>query len=690
MVNKMFSNGYPQNKQITYAGILWLLAAQLVVIAPLIFYLPLWILPILVFSAGWRIRVIKGHATQPSNVTKILVAGLGIAALTLSGMKLISLDMMATLLLLGFAYKALEVIERRDAMVVILTGFVLIGVLFLYSQTILTTLYSIFALTVLTGAMLAIQQSQSHAIIPNLRLASLMLLLCLPLMLLFFIFAPRFAPLWAIPLASGHAKTGITDRMTPGDIANLTQSDELAFTANFLGERPEQANLYWRGLVLQHFDGKTWTQFAKEQSPQALKSRLKTNQHAIKDRLIHPNKPETQTDDMSDDVSYEVIYEKSAQPWLFSLSPVVDIKGDAFFGSDFQIIANSNLLEPMMLTLVSQPDALRELELPELSRQLALQLPEKGNRQSRELAQQLFTSSTSPQAYIQKVLKRYQQHDFYYTLRPPLLNKSNAIDDFLFNSQKGFCAHYASSFVFMMRAAGIPARVITGYQGGEWNDNGHFLAVRQYDAHAWTEIWLKNQGWVRFDPTTMVAPERVEKNLEAAVNEEGSFLEDKMLSMAKFKGLDSLRKMLDSTQYAWRRFVLGYDSEQQAQFLEQLFGEITVQKIALIVGGFFAGILLLWVGFLGLSRKHSHEAIEHQLYRRFCQRLEKHGIKRKASQTPYAFSQLASNQLPELAHEIKTFSRLYASICYAPSKPSNQQNSIRTLKRLLKKIKRYR
>jgi transglutaminase-like putative cysteine protease len=685
MVNMMFNNGYPQNKQITYAGILWLLAAQLVVMAPLVFYLPLWILPVLVFSAGWRIRVIKGYATQPSNLTKILIAGLGIGALTFSGIKLISLDMMATLLLLGFAYKALEVIQRRDAMVVILTGFVLIGVLFLYSQSILTALYSIFALTVLTGAMIVIQQSQSHAIIPNLRLASLMLLLCLPLMLLFFIFAPRFSPLWAIPLASGHAKTGITDRMTPGDIATLSQSDALAFTANFSGERPKQAHLYWRGMILQHFDGNTWTPFAEEHSPEMLKSRLNTNKQAIKNRLIPLNKPEAQADALN----YEVIYEKSAQSWLFALSPVVDIKGDAFFGADFQIMANSNLLEPMMLTLVSQPAALRDVELPEVSRQLALQLPAKGNSQSRELAQQLFTSSASPQAYIQKVLTRYQQHAFYYTLRPPILSKSNSIDDFLFQSQKGFCAHYAGSFVFMMRAAGIPARVITGYQGGEWNDNGGFLSVRQYDAHAWTEVWLKNQGWTRFDPTTMVAPERVEKNLEAAVNDEGSFLEDKTLSMTKFKGLDSLRKMLDSTQYAWRRFVLGYDSDQQAHFLEQLFGEITVQKIALIVGGLFAGILLLWVGFLGLIKKHTREAIEHQLYRHFCKQLAKHGIKRKASQTPDAFSQIASGQLPELAHEIKTFSKLYSRICYMPSKPSDQQDSIRNLKRLLKKIKRY-
>ena len=676
----MFSEGFPQDKQITYAGMLWLLGAQLVVMLPFIFYLPIWLIPVLLFSAGWRIRVMKGYLEQPGIIVKLILGVFGITLLSFSNMSPFSLDLMTSLLMFGFSYKAVEIIQRRDGIVVILTGFLLIGVLFLYSQSILTTVYGAFALVVLTGTMIAIQQSNSHSIKQILQLSSLMLLLCLPLMILFFIFAPRFPPLWAIPLASDSAKTGITDHMTAGDIANLSQSDELAFNVKFLGTRPKQNQLYWHGLVLQHFDGITWTQFSSELDPKVLKSKLKTNLSAINERLVKKG----------DSLEYEVIYEKSSQSWLFSLSPVVSIKGNAFYGSDFRIIANRDLLEPMMLKLISYPEALRDIKLPESSRKLALQLPKHGNIQSRALAKRLFASSSSNKDYIEKVLNRYKQQAFYYTLRPPLLNGSNSIDDFLLKSKKGFCAHYASSFVFMMRAVGIPSRVVVGYQGGEWNDNGNFLSVRQYDAHAWTEIWIENRGWVRFDPTAMVAPDRIEKNLETAVNEEGSFLEAKIFSMTKNKWLNNLRKKLDSTQYAWRRFVLGYDDEAQKKFLKSLFGKMTMQKSALIVGSFFSAIILLWVMFLGLGKKHSTEAVEHQLYRRFCSLLEKHGVKRKLSQTPKEFSHFASAQLPELINEINDFTKIYSILCYQPNQYEVHHQHIHNLKSLLKVMKNYR
>ena len=677
----MFTEGYAHDTQITYSGMLWLLAAQLVVMAPLVFFLPIWLLPVLIFSAGWRMRVMQGHREQPSKTLKTIIALLGLVALSASGMKVVSLDMMASLLMLGFAYKALEVIQKRDAMVVILTGFLLIGVLFLYSQSILIALYGIFALSILTGALIAIQQSKSYAILPNLKLSSFMLLLCLPLMLMFFIFSPRFAPLWAVPLSGGHAKTGISDSMTPGDIANLSQSDELAFTVTFKGEKPKQNELYWRGLVMQNFDGKTWTQFDEKLSHSAIKKRLRINESALRNKLVKKGYGR----------AYEVIYEKTARPWLFALAPVVNIEGEAIYASDFTLMSRVELFEPKMLTLTSYPEALREVDLPEETRELALQLPisdNNGNPKSHALAKRLFSNSSSKQDYINKVMNRFSQQDYYYTLRPKTLGDTNTIDEFLINNKKGFCAHYAGSFVFMMRAAGIPARVVTGYQGGKWNQQGKFLSVHQYDAHAWTEVWLENKGWVRYDPTSMVAPSRIEKNLEKAVDAEGSFLENQLFSMAKYSWLNSIKNKMDSAQYAWRRFVIGYDRNSQSELLKRLFGELTLQKIAMIVGGFFIGIIAFWVLLLGLGKRRIHEAEEHQLYRRFCKRLEKLGVKREPSQTPKAFSLFASAQLPRLATEINAFSQLYSDVCYKPSTQSQLQESIRDLKNLLKKVKK--
>ncbi len=673
----MFSEGYPQDHQVSYAATLWLIVAQLVVMAPLVFFLPVWLLPVLLFSAVWRIRVMKGYQTQPSKIIKLVLVAVGIAGLFTSGMETVSLDMMASLLMLAFSYKVLEIVQKRDALVVILTGFVLIAVLFLYSQEFAIALYGVFALTVLTGAMIAVQQSISHSILPNLRLASLMLFLCLPLMIIFFIFSPRLAPLWTVPLAGGHAQSGITDSMTPGDIANLSQSADLAFTVKFTDQEtvPSQRDLYWRGLTMNYFDGKTWTQFEKKLDADSARTELKVEKSEILNHLL--KKGELR--------KYEIIYERTAQPWLFALASVVDVKGDAIYGSDFRVMANRDILDPTLFKFTSNPEAMRELSLSDEHKKLALQLPENENPNTRALAQKLRAASSSNIEYINKVLNRYRQETFHYTLRPPTLSNRNNIDQFLLETKKGFCAHYSGSFVFMMRAVGIPARVVTGYQGGEWNAKGQFLSIRQYDAHAWTEVWLENRGWLRFDPTSMVAPDRIEKNLAAAVSREGSFLEGQFFSMSKYSWLKSLQSKLESSQYAWRRFVLAYDSETQTAFLKDIFGEMTVRKTAMIVGGFFAGIILLWVITLRLGRKGVAEAQEHQIYRKFCLALENNGVARELSQEPVAFSQVAIKQYPNLVVEINQFTRLYSDICYKPS--FNKQN-IDTLKGLLKTIKK--
>ncbi len=685
----MFTKGFPQDRLVTYSGMLWLLAAQIAVMIPLLFYLPIWLFPVLFFSAGWRIRAMLGKAEQPGIIVKVVLGLLGLAALKLSGIPIVSLEMTASLLMLGFAYKSLEVIQRRDGMVVILTGFILIGVLFLFSQSILITIYSVISVIVLTGAMIAIQQtgnqtlsqkrriSPAKGIVSNLRLATFMLLLCLPLMILFFVFAPRFAPFWTVPGAGSQAKTGISDSMSPGDIANLSKSDELAFNVSFEGKRPTQSELYWRGLVLQYFDGTTWTQSDPDLPPRMLG----------KSKTIQLKESELPVKKQGEAIKYKIIYQQTGQPWMFALNPVVDIKGPAIFASDFRIKAKENIVEPTLVKLKSYPDSIKQLMIDDDTRAINLQLPETGNEKSQLLAEQLYASSASKAEYVQRVMQRFREQEYFYTLRPPLLGEENTIDGFLFDSKRGFCAHYAGSFVFMMRAVGIPARVVTGYQGGEWNKNGQFLAVHQFDAHAWTEVWLEGEGWQRFDPTAMVAPQRIEQSLEAALQEEGSFLEGQILSMNKMKWLNGLRQRLESLQYGWQRFVLNYDSETQGEFLKNLFGEMTIRKTMFVVGGFFAAIILLWVGFLGMMKKRNLEAPEHQLYRRFCGLLAKKGVVRELAQTPEKFSRYAISQLPENADLIQEFTQNYSTLCYSPNAASNSKQYLDRMKSVLKMIK---
>lgn len=666
-------------RQITYTGMIWLLAAQLAVMLPFVFDLPVWLIPVLLFTAGWRLRVLAGAASQPGNVTKAVLVGLGVGGLLLSGLQFPSLDAMATLLLLGFAFKSLEVVQRRDAIVVIFIGYFLVALHFLYTQSMLAAMYGGLSMVVLTGALVGVQQSvvefsAAQNVRFNLRLSVFMLLQCLPLMVVIFVFAPRLSPLWTLPMPTGQAKTGITDRMAPGDIERLGKSDELAFRVTFQGKMPPQHELYWRGLVLNHFDGHEWRQFEQDYDAYQLLSLLHADLRWQADKVQVQGEP----------VAYEAVYEKTGQPWLFTLTPTVEVTGDVLRGADYRVMARQELQTPFLLKAVSYPQAQRDLQLVEGLRNLALRLPADSDPRSRELAGRLWRETGSEQAYIDKVLARFRERGYEYTLNPPKLGDTDTIDAFLFDAQRGFCAHYAGSFVFLMRAAGIPARVVVGYQGGEWNDSGKYLAVRQYDAHAWAEVWLAGQGWVRIDPTTAVAPSRTEQGLEAAVQAEGSFLQDNVFSTRKIAWLHGLSQQLDAVQYGWRRWVLGYDRDSQAALLKALLGSLSVGKVALLAGGLFAAIALAWLLMLGITKRPPREAPEHQLYRRFCNTLAKRGVLREPGDAPGAFADQAALALPALAGVIREFTQVYEGICYAPEAVG--RDSTRRLKTLLGKL----
>lgn len=668
------------HKQITYTGMIWLLAAQLVVMLPFVFDLPLWLIPVLLFAAGWRLRVLSGAALQPGNVTKALLIVLGIGGLVLSGLKFPSLDAMATLLLLGFAFKSLEVAQRRDALVVIFIGYFLVALHFLYAQSITAALYGMVSMIVLTGALIGVQQSVAtfsagQQVRFNLRLSVFMLLQCLPLMLVIFVFAPRLPPLWSLPMPTGQAKMGVSDRMAPGDIEKLSQSDALAFRVTFTGRKPAQHELYWRGLVFNHFDGREWRQFERDIDPQQVQSALLTHYRWQPDALRVQGEP----------IAYEAVYEKTGQPWLFTLTPTVEVEGEVLRGADYRVMARQDLQAPFLLKAVSYPDSQRDLALAPELRQLALHLPETGDARTRDLAQRLWRETGTEQAYLDKVLARFRDQRFEYTLKPPTLGGRDTIDAFLFESQRGFCAHYAGSLVFLMRAAGIPARVVVGYQGGEWNAAGDYLAIHQYDAHAWAEVWLAGQGWVRVDPTTMVAPSRTEQGLEAAMQAEGSFLADSVFSVRKIAWLNGIRQQLDTVQYGWRRWVLGYDGAEQAALLKSLLGTFSVQGVALLMGGLLAAIGLLWLVLLGMTPRREREALEHQLYRRFCAALAKRGVLREPGDTPGVFAAQAAEALPAVAGVIREFTQVYEGICYAPA--ADGQLATRRLQALLGKLR---
>lgn len=667
---------------ITYTGMIWLLAAQLVVMLPFTSCLPPWLIIIVLFAAGWRLRVLSGKAPQPNTLIKASLLLIGIAAVFLSGLRLPSLEAMSSLLLLGFAFKSIEAVMRRDALVVIFTGYFLVALNFVYTQSIIAGLYGTLALIVLTGALVGVQQTveefkPAQQVKFNFWVAGQILLQCLPLMVLIFVLAPRFQPFWTLPMPTeqNHSR-GISDKMAPGDIEKLSQTDDLAFRVTFKGERPVQSQLYWQGVVLNHFDGREWRQFVEEKDTEQLKLAIKQG-YGYQPQNLKLQGPSYE---------YEAVYEQSGQPWLFTLNPTVEVQGEVLRAADYRVMAQQALQSPMLIRATSRPESIRDLELSPILQKLALQLPQQGDARSRALAQRLYAEAGDERAYIQNILQRYREQQFFYTLHPPLLGEKDTIDGFLFDSKRGFCSHYAGSFVFLMRAVGIPARVVIGYQGGEWNEQGHYLAVHQFDAHAWAEVWLPGQGWLRIDPTTMVAPERTEKGLEAALKKEGSFLEQSVFSSRKFAWLNSLRKQLDSMQYGWQRWVLSYDSDTQNQFLSKILGELSFTKIALFALSLFTCLVLIWMVWLGLTRKTNSEALEHCLYRRFTERLSKQGFERRLDQTPNEYARLVAEALPTQADKILSFTMTYETLCYA-CEPKQRSSLLKELRRLLAQIR---
>ncbi len=658
--------------QLKYAGMVWLLAAQVAVMLPFMAYLPIWLMLVLLICTAWRLRVLRGFWVQPSWLFKGAILALGLLALGISGLSPLSLDTMSSLLLLAFAFKALEVTHRRDALVVVFTGFFLVAVQFLYNQSIAAALYGIACLTLLTAALIAVQESPGKKVGDHIKLAGSMLLQCLPLMIIVYLFFPRLPPLWAVTLPTDQATSGISDQMAPGDIAGLTQSDATAFRVTFKGARPARNRLYWRGLVLNHFDGRTWSQFSTPLPVEELKQVLRV------DLPQSSSKPGV--------LEYEVIYEKTRRNWLFSLSTVVAWTGDAFAGFDYRLMAERALSSPVAFTLYSDIDAARDAPMNRALHRLTLGLPQEQNPRARTLAKKWRAQSGSDIAYAQKMMAYFRDQNYFYTLRPPLAGQRDTIDQFLFESRRGFCSHYAGSFTYMMRAAGIPARVVLGYQGGEWNEGGDFLTVREYDAHAWSEIWLEDQGWVRFDPTRMVAPERVEQNLQTAVREEGSFLEQVMFSPIRIPWLSNLRQKWDAVQYGWRRWVLGYDMATQSRWLEKWMGKVTVVRVALVFGGLFSLILLAWLFVLGYLRPTDAASPALKLYRKLCLKLEKQGLRRPVDMTPGQFGRMAVDQFPDQGASIREATQLYEEISYAVLPVEQEIQLLQRLKAVIGRV----
>ncbi|MCG4453407.1 DUF3488 and DUF4129 domain-containing transglutaminase family protein [Pseudomonas sp. MMS21-TM103] len=642
----------------------WLLVAQVLVIIPHLGHLPLWIVGLWLGCAAWRIQILRMHAGYPNAWVKAgLMLGAAVGVLFSRG-SLIGLDAGVVLLIAAFILKLLEMRTRRDALVVIFLGFFVVVSAYLFDDSMLAALYSLLPVTALLAALIGLQQSgvaaQPWA---TARLAAGLLLQAVPLMLLLFVFFPRMGPLWSLPLPSERAVSGLAESMAPADIAELSRSSGLAFRASFEGEVPPHEQLYWRALTFERFDGRRWSQASFAQ-------------------LL----PTPAWEKQGEPLRYSIVMQPSSQSWLFALDVAETRLENTRQMSDYRLQRRRPVERTLLYQVTSWPASLRATAASSDSLRRALQLPEDGDPRSRAWGAELKRQYPPAEQLVQAVLSHFNREPFGYTLRPPRLGL-NSIDDFLFESRNGFCAHYAGAMVFVLRAAGIPARVVAGYQGGEYNPGGNYVQVRQFDAHAWVEYWQAGKGWVSVDPTFQVAPERIELGLEEALADEQSFLEGSPFSPLRYRQLgwlNQLRLAWDNLNHGWQRLVLGYQGAQQLQLLQRWFGLIDARVLALSLvgaGGLLLGLLALWL-FKPWQRERDPQQ---RLFRRFEQLLARHAVHRQPGEGARAYAERAAQALPAQAQAIGNFAAAFEAQRYAggEARPAELRVHLAVLRRAL-------
>ncbi len=560
-------------------GVLLLL---LWIVLPLAFTLPVPV--IILFGLLWLMQLgFTLSGIRGLNPWLNAAGGIIVLALVLSQLGTIfGSEGGSALLLLMVLMKTFESRQLRDWHILIAAMVFLIGATVLLNQNMFIGLWLLAALFGTATCVALLNMPPRLAF----RHAATALLLTLPLAAVLFVAVPRMSePLWRIPQPNqNQAKTGLSDTMQPGSISNLVQSNELAFNATFDdGFTPQPSDLYWRAITMSQFDGKQWR---------------------ADDDFLESNADTALTPSV---VSYNMIMrdEQGRIPALdypFINSSAANSRSKMHFAEGHTVRVRSHDGLRRFNLQAALGNRLPE-KLPIGQQQRLSALPRTGNPRTRELAAQLRSQSASTADMVNRALAYYRSQPFAYTLNPPLDDSANRIDNFLFANRRGFCEHYAESFVILMRAAGLPARVVTGYQGGEYNPDGGFWQVRGKDAHAWAEVWLpEEQAWMRVDPTATVSSSRIEQGLSSALDSGEQEL------VAGSSNWQWWSKLTAESQFYWQQWVVNYDSSAQQNLFRRLglggFNLLSLLVFLLIGGGI--ALIPLWLWWRRSSRRFAN------------------------------------------------------------------------------------
>ncbi|HEX4985662.1 MAG TPA: DUF3488 and transglutaminase-like domain-containing protein [Burkholderiales bacterium] len=641
---------------IKLSGILLSLA---LVMAPHAFHLPAWI-PALVAAVlaarlyfGWRRQPLPRKALLLA-ATFACAAGVGLSYRTLYGR-----DVGVALLTVMMALKVMEMTSARDTMVAVLLAYFLVVTNFFYSQSIPTALYMLLVVWVITATMIGLQyQAGSPRPAAALRQGGLMLLQGMPIMLALFLLFPRVqGPLWGLPQINYSAKSGLSETMSPGDVSALSLSDDVAFRVLFEHPPEKPSRLYWRGPVLWNFDGRTWR------------------------AGLNLTSPRPDVEGFSAPLRYTVTMEAHDRHWMFAIDMPLVVPQGAYLTTDHQLLSRRLVRERLRYDMQSSLEYRIDAQESSGNLQLARRLPAGSAPRARELAAQWRAQGGSDKDIVARGLAMFREQPFMYTLEPPPLD-SDPVDQFLFETRSGFCEHYASAFTFLMRAAGIPARVVTGYLGGEINPVDGYLIVRQSDAHAWSEVWLQGEGWIRVDPTAAVSPLRIERGLSAAVPETDRV----RLERRNLEWLRKARYAWDAVANTWNQWVLGYNPERQGRFLSQFgFEEISWQDLVIVLAAVSGAIMLALSAALLLRMEIRRVEPAQRAWLDFCRAMARRGAPRHPSEGPRDFANRIGLQFPDLKESAQRISALYVSLRYGGG---GQAGSLDALRAAVKALSR--
>jgi transglutaminase-like putative cysteine protease len=644
-------------QKFSLGNLLWLMAGLTLAIAPHAAHLPVWITLIATILFGWRIYLGWGGHVLPHKWLLLAFAGASLFGIYLSFQTIVGRDAGLGLLVVFLGLKLLEMKNHRDAYAVMFLAYFLVLTNFFYSQTIATAVLMLLTVLMITTSLVNFQTA-ARSYRDNLKTAGLLLAQAVPVMLLLFFLFPRVqGPLWGLPQDAYSGITGLSDSMSPGMISKLSQSDAVAFYAKFQGEPPPKGQLYWRGPVFWEYDGRTWRPG---------------------DMRITRRAPTFQG--IGRYYEYAVTLEPHNRNWMFALDLPATIPSMARVTTDYQLLAFPVVRSRIRYELRSYPeyiatDAERKRDIDD-----ALDLPAGYNPRARQLAESWRRESADDAAAIvNRALDYFRNQGFEYTLEPPLLTSEHTVDEFLFGSKRGFCEHFAGSFAFLMRAAGVPARIVTGYQGGDLNPVDQYLIVRQSDAHAWVEVRV-NGGWRRVDPTAVVSPLRVESGIAQAVP-----ATEPLPFMARTEQIWLLRLRYNWEALAnqWNQWVLGYNPERQREMLSRL-GMTAPSWQSMAMALFWAtagvlGLLALW-----LLRRARLEDPAQRAWRRFCARLARAGLPRAPSEGPADYIARAVLRFPRRAEAAQAIGSLYIDARYGRS---GDDASMRQLGRLVREFR---